>query len=274
LRERPSNVEKNALELGFSMALERTGPLSQNQALTREMIRNPPDVAFVVDFGQIVREPFLNGPRYGCLNIHPSLLPRWRGAAPVQRALLNGDATTGVTVFRLAAELDAGPILAQREIPIPLTADSTELFETLALAGSQIASRGVKSLIDNSCQFSDQNSKLATYAAKMTKGEAEIFWTQNYLRIHNTVRALASSTGAFTMVLGKRLKLWRTIPVDAQGDPGRILSFEEGDPVVACFNGAVRLLEVQSEGKRKISGGEWARGAKFDVGEGLMRSGR
>jgi methionyl-tRNA formyltransferase len=267
LRERPSAVEQTALALG--LPLERTGTLSQNETIQETLASNPPDLIFVVDFGQLIREPFLSTPIHGCLNIHPSRLPRWRGSAPVQRAILNGDLATGVTVFRLTEELDAGPVLTQTQTPIPLLMDSTELLKILALEGSQIAVQGVESIIEGSYQFSEQNSELSTYAAKLKKTEAEVSWGQDSIHVHNTVRAFASSTGAFVSVRGKRLKLWRTAPVDAQGEPGRILSLAEGGLVVACAEGAIRLAEVQAEGKRRMSGADWACGDRLRAGEGL-----
>jgi methionyl-tRNA formyltransferase len=265
---RVSRVEEAAQKLG--LPVERTGPLSRNGTLAEAFSSDPPDLVFVVDFAQLIREPFLNAPRYGCLNIHPSLLPRWRGAAPVQRALLNGDAATGATVFRLVEELDAGPILRQQEVLIPPSMTSSELFEILALTGSQIAAEGVKSIIEGNCQFSNQNSELATYADKISKAETQVSWDRGHLQIHNAVRAFASSMGAFTFFGGKRLKLWRTVPADAGGVPGRVLCFIEGDPVVACGDGALRLLEVQAEGKRKVSGADWACGCRLEAGSVMM----
>jgi methionyl-tRNA formyltransferase len=264
LKECASCVERAADDLGLSV--ERAGPLTREENLVKTVSCAPPDVIFVVDFGQLIKEPFLSAPRYGCLNIHPSLLPQWRGAAPIQRALMNGDTVIGVTVFRLVEELDAGPILARFELPLPPETTSSELSEILALAGSKIAVVGVKSFIDGSYQFSDQNSEFATYAAKLTKEEAQVSWSQNYLLLHNTVRAFASSTGAFAMVLGKRVKLWRTVPIDTEGTPGEVLYFLDGDPVVACEGGAVRLQVVQNEGKRKISGADWACGGRLKMG--------
>ena len=270
LNERVSAVEQAALDLRYEN-FERTGPLRLNENLKNAMLANPPDLAFVVDFGQIIGEPFLNGPKYGCLNIHPSLLPRWRGAAPVQRAILNGDDVTGVTVFRLVRELDAGPVLAQVKMPLPIQADAPEMFQKLASEGSQIAVQSVKSIIEGSCQFSEQNSEFATYAAKLSKEEAQISWDHDFLSIHNTVRAFAASSGAFVTVMGKRLKIWRTAPsetelcaVSARGaEIGSMFSLpSDGNPVVVCKNGALQLLEVQAEGKRRVSGAEWFRGIR------------
>ncbi|MDR3264422.1 MAG: methionyl-tRNA formyltransferase [Synergistaceae bacterium] len=267
--ERLSRVEEAANQMG--LIVERADTLSQNGKIMEALSSDPPDVVFVVDFGQLIKEPLLNTPRYGCVNIHPSLLPRWRGAAPIPRALMNGDAVTGVTLFRLTAEMDAGPILRQIEVPMVLTDTSKELYESLAFTGSQIARGVVQSFIEGSCQYLDQNSELVTYANKLNKTEAQISWTQKSLHIHNTVRALAFSSGAFVTVRSGRLKLWRTLPVEpaTEGEPGQLLSFMEGDPVVACHGGALRLQEVQSEGRRKMSGADWACGERLRVGEML-----
>ena len=267
LKDQLSCVEKTALGLG--LPCERVDRLSRDEGILEILAANPPDLVFVVDFAQLIREPLLNAPRWGCLNIHPSLLPRWRGAAPVQRALMNGDKTSGVTVFRLVEEMDAGPILVQREVPLSVATTAEELFETLALAGSQIAFYGVESLISGSYQFLDQNSEFATYAVKISKAETQTSWSQDNLRVHNTVRALNFSTGAFVLVGNKRLKLWKTLPVEGEGTPGEILRFSEGNPVVACRRGALLLLEVQSEGKRKVGGAEWACGNRLQTGEVL-----
>ena len=142
LLEQSSKVEETALGLG--LPIERVASLSKDQKIIESVVSRPPDVAFVIDFAQIIKEPFLNAPRFGCWNIHPSLLPRWRGAAPVQRALMSGDAKSGVTVFRLVEEMDAGPILKQAEVPVPINMSANELFDLLAFTGSQIAVESVK----------------------------------------------------------------------------------------------------------------------------------
>lgn len=272
LKEVASRVEEAASSLG--LPLERTGPLGRNVALIDEVKENPPDLVFVVDFAQRIRDPFLNAPRWGCLNIHPSLLPRWRGAAPIQRALMNGDAETGVTVFRLVPEMDAGPILRQASLPIGLSASASELFETLSLRGSQIAVDGVQYLLnspDNMYQFlKDQDDGAATYAPKLDKSEGAVSWAWDSLRIHNVVRALDASFGAFATVRGARLKIWRTLPCEgAGGEPGRVLRFSEGRPVVGCGVGGLRLDEVQAEGKKRAGGAEWARGLRLKEGDVL-----
>ncbi|GHS88006.1 methionyl-tRNA formyltransferase [Synergistales bacterium] len=243
-------MEEAALGLGLSV--ERSASLSKDEKIIERLMSDPPDVAFVVDFAQLIKEPLLNAPRFGCLNIHPSLLPRWRGSAPVQRALLAGDATSGVTVFRLVEEMDAGPILKQAEVPVPVTMSANELFGLLAFTGSQIAVESVKFLESNALQYSEQNNDLATYAPKLSKAEAQIQWGLDALQIHNLVRAFESSIGAFAFYNGKRLKIWRT---DLNAAPG---------PAAVCGKGRLRLIEVQPEGKRRMSGVEWLRGLGTD----------
>ncbi|GHV46356.1 methionyl-tRNA formyltransferase [Synergistales bacterium] len=253
LAERPSRVEEAATELGLSVEYYASlFPLS-----------DPPDLAFVIDFARLIKEPLLSAPRFGCLNIHPSLLPLWRGAAPVQRALLAGDATSGVTVFRLVEEMDAGPILKQTEVAVPFSMSADELFGLLAFTGSQIAVESVEFLSRGATlQYSEQNQDLATYAPKLSKAEAQISWGLDAFQIHNLVRAFASSIGAFTFHNGKRLKLWRTDLIEPQGGEGA-----EGDPVAVCGQSCLRLIEVQPEGKRRMSGAEWLRGLGAGKGE-------
>ena len=273
LRETVSRVEEVALALG--LPLERTGPLSENGPLLEAVTASPPDAILVVDFAQLIREPFLDAPRWGCLNIHPSLLPRWRGAAPVQRALMSGDVETGVTVFRLVPEMDAGPILRQVSIPVEPTATASELYEKLSLRGSQIALEGVQYLLNRPNNvfhfFKKQDDGAATYAPKIGKAEGGVSWDWEALRIHNVVRALDASFGAFAAVRGTRLKIWRTLPCgEGEGkDVGCVLRFSDGFPVVGCGGGALRLDEVQAEGKRRVGGDEWARGLRLKEGDAL-----
>ena len=272
LKESVSRVEAAALTLG--LPLERTGPLLQNEALLRAVEADPPDAVFVVDFSQRIREPFLNVPRWGCLNIHPSLLPRWRGAAPIQRALMNGDAETGVTLFRLVPEMDAGPVLRQVSVPVGLTDSASGLYEKLSSRGSQIALEGVQCLLNRPnnvfhfCQ--EQDDSAASYAPKIDKAEGGVSWAWEALRIHNVVRALDASFGAFAAVRGTRLKIWRTLPLGGgERDAGRVLRFFDGFPVVGCGGGALRLDEVQAEGKKRVGGDEWARGLRLKEGDVL-----
>ncbi|MDR1740292.1 MAG: methionyl-tRNA formyltransferase [Synergistaceae bacterium] len=271
LGSRPSRVEEECTSNGIPV--ERTGPISENNALLTALLTDPPDAIFVVDFGQVIREPMLSAPAWGCLNVHPSMLPRLRGAAPVQRALMNGDASTGVTVFRLVEEMDAGPVMLQEELPIPPDATGAEVFASLADRGGELAVRALGALSRGELRAVPQNGAAATYARKLDKAEAHVSWTWSAERIHNTVRAFDFSTGAFvTTGAGKRLKLWRVSPEadeNTSANPGTVLCLAD-DPIIICGREALRLLEVQAEGKRRMSGAEWARGARLEAGSMII----
>ena len=270
MKETPSPVESCAARLG--LPVERTGRLSQNEELLASLQASPPDAVFVIDFGQIIREPFLSTPRWGCLNIHPSLLPRWRGAAPIQRALMNGDAQTGVTVFHLVPEMDAGPVLCQAKLPVGPDATASDLYGALSALGSEIAAAGLMALSKGTATFTEQEHANATCAAKLDREEFEVTWDKPAQKIHNVVRALDMSGGAFLPLKeGGRLKLWRTALADTpEGTPGTILSLDAEGPVVACGTGTLRLLEVQAPGKRRMRASDWVRGLRLAAGDRLI----
>ncbi|MBQ9564074.1 MAG: methionyl-tRNA formyltransferase [Synergistaceae bacterium] len=271
-RETPSPVEVKALELGLVMGVDlfRVGPLSKDEDFLRALDEEKPDAVFVVDFGQMIREPLLSAPRFGCLNIHPSSLPQWRGAAPIQRALMNGDESVGVTVFRLVPEMDAGPVLKWSSWPIGLDATASGLYEKLSALGCAIAAEGLKELEAGTAVLSEQLHPLATVAPKLEREEFEVLWDWSARRVHNTVRALDRSGGAFvTLRSGKRLKLWSAFLAEGAGEPGTVLNVDDRGVVVACALGAVRLKEVQAEGKRRMSAAEWARGCRLKIGTRL-----
>ena len=257
-RENPSTVENMAASLNLTVS--RTGRLTENQELIDALSRENPDVIFVIDFGQIIREPFLSRM---CLNIHPSLLPEYRGAAPIQRALLEGRKNTGVTVFRLAREMDAGDILAQSEINIDPSENASDLYPRLSEIGCRIAFESLKSEL----AFSPQDASLATYAPKLEKGEFLLTFTDSAAKFVNTVRALDMSGGAYALVQGKRLKVWRAcLRRDMTGEPGHVAN-TEGNPVIMCADFCVELQEVQSEGKKRMTGREWSAGIRLKAGE-------
>lgn len=268
----PSRVEERAMALG--LPLERTGPLGKNEPLLTALAADPPDAVLVVDFAQLIREPFLSVPRWGCLNVHPSLLPRWRGAAPVPRSLMDGDVRTGVTVFRLAPAMDAGPILCQAAVEVGVGETATELYDRLSALGSEIAAEGLSALEsagDGFARlFTPQDDAAASYAAKLERSEFELSWRQPAERVDRAVRALEASGGAFVMVRGKRLKIWRAAPADGgRGGPGTVLALQDGALIVACAAGALRLEEVQAEGKRRVPAADWARGLRLAPGDVL-----
>ena len=267
-RENPSAVEYAASLFGLSV--ERTGKLSQNQQLIHELADDDPAIIFVIDFGQIVREPFLSRM---CLNIHPSLLPEYRGAAPIQRALLDGRAYTGVSVFRLAEAMDAGDIFGQERTEILPHENASDLYKRLAEIGCDIAAEAIEIVAGagwnpNALDFVKQNTYLASYAPKIDKAEFALTFTMTAKKFTNTVRALDMSGGAFAVIRGKRVKIWRAVlREDVKAKiPGQVLDCS-GNPVVSCADFGVELVEVQSEGKRRVTGAEWMRGLRMEHGD-------
>jgi methionyl-tRNA formyltransferase len=265
LKSRPSPVERTAVAEG--LAVVRSRDVNTDSDLLRRFEEDPPGLILVVDFGQIVKEPYLSLEPVGCLNIHPSLLPEYRGAAPVQRAIMEGETKTGVTVFRLVEEMDAGPIAMQEELPIPGDATAGEMLELLALRGSRIFINALELIQRGALTFSMQDHEKATYARKIRKEEAHLSWERPARKVHDTVRALNPAPGAYVTYRGKRLKIWRTETAKDRGEPGRIVRIEKGFPVVACAFEAVFLRQVQSEGKACMDGDAWLRGTGLKEGD-------
>lgn len=252
-KENPSPVELKAKELGLDVT--RTGKLNDNQELLSELEKNTPEIIFVIDFGQIIKEPFLSAPEYGCINIHPSLLPEYRGAAPIQRALLDGKKYTGVSVFRLVKAMDAGGILAQEKFEIPEGFNASDLYKKLSEIGSKIASEALEKIPEY--HLIPQDDARATYAEKLNKNEFELSFSMTAEKFCNTVRALDMSGGAFIFVNNKRVKIWRARVVREGENKNK-----KNNAVFPCSDFCVELLEVQSEGKKRTTGQEWARGIK------------
>ncbi|MFP4482049.1 MAG: methionyl-tRNA formyltransferase [Thermovirgaceae bacterium] len=265
LTVRPTPVEKEAAVQKIPVA--HTVDLNKDDFLLWRFRGDPPQVMLVVDFGQMVAEPYLSLDSPGCLNIHPSLLPEYRGAAPVQRAILNGDTTTGVTLFRLVRRMDAGPIALQEKVFIPENATAGEMLNLLAHRGGQIFLNALELYKEGSLTFREQPHERATFAPKIDKRETELSWERPACSVHNAVRAMNPAPGAYIIHRGKRLKIWRTERTQEEGEPGTIVRLEKGFPVAACLEGAVLLREVQREGKSRQPGDAWFRGTGLKEGD-------
>ena len=211
----------------------------------------------VAAYGLLLPQSVLDAPRYGCLNIHASLLPRWRGAAPVQRAILAGDAVTGVCIMQMEAGLDTGPVLLRRACPIAPQATAGELTEALARLGSGAIVEALANL--PSLEARPQDDSRATYAEKVQKSEARIDWLSSAAEIDRQVRAFNPFPGAEGTVLGAPLKIWRAQLSTGSGTPGEQIPGTEG-LVIACGEGALRLLEVQRPGARRVAATDFLRG--------------
>jgi methionyl-tRNA formyltransferase len=226
------------------------------------------DAAAVVAYGAILAPAVLAAGGRGFVNLHLSLLPRWRGAAPVQHAVRAGDEVTGVTVFVLDAGLDTGPMLAQVEVPIEPDEPAGRLQDRLARLGAPVLVDSLRRFVAGE-EPTSQPEEGVTYAPKVTPDDVRIDWDEPADRIVNLARSADPAPGAHTTFRGERLKVFRARAHDAQGTPGRVVATSPAGAVVACGDGAVVLAEVQPAGKRRMTGEAFARGHRPAVGEVL-----
>jgi len=263
LQPQPSAVKQLALARGLPLGQ----PAGLKDPQVQQQLRALEAEAMVVAaYGLILPPPVLAIPRRGCLNIHASLLPRWRGAAPIQRALLAGDPETGITIMQMDEGLDTGAILLQEKIAIDDEDTAQTLHDKLATLGARLI---VQALATTPPPRAQDNAR-ATYAAKIRKEEAMIDWAQAAPDIARRIRALNPAPGATTTVGGVRLKLWRARPeVAAGGAPGTVLAADAAGIVVACGNGALAIGELQKEGGRRLAAGAFLAGFALPAGARL-----
>ncbi len=232
-----------------------------------------PDLLVVVAYGQILPQALLDVPCFGCLNVHTSLLPKYRGAAPIQWAIADGEPETGVTIMQMDAGLDTGPILSMRRTPILPTDDSQILHDRLAQLGAELLVETMPDFVAGKISPQPQPATGSTYAAKIKKEDGKIDWQQPALQIWNRLRAFTPWPGAFTFFLTEPkpqlLKIWKAEVVENSGAPGIVLAADKSGIVVGCGQGALRILELQREGGRRLppeqflSGFPIAAGARF-----------
>ncbi|HYC01785.1 MAG TPA: methionyl-tRNA formyltransferase [Azospirillaceae bacterium] len=216
------------------------------------------DVAVVAAYGLILPQAILDAPRLGCLNVHASLLPRWRGAAPIQRAILAGDAETGVTIMQMEAGLDTGPMLLKEAVAIGPRINARELHDALSAMGARMIVQALEFAAHGALRPQVQPEEGVTYAAKLDKAEGRLDLTQDAATLDRQVRALTPWPGCWLEAAnGERLKVLAAEPVPGSGAPGAILA---GDLTVACGTGALRLLTVQRPGKGPVDGAAFLRG--------------
>lgn len=248
------------------------------QVLQPERVKDPsfvaqleelrPDVIVVAAFGQILPPAVLDLPPVGCINVHPSLLPKYRGAAPINWAIINGESKTGVTTYFMDDGMDTGPILLVREIEIGADETAQELGEQLAVIGGEIAAETMQGLKEKNLQPIPQDEKGATYTPLLKKSDGLIHWEEEAGRIRNQIRGMLPWPVAFTWWQGKRMKLFRSRVGDGTGAPGEITSVDTGLEV-ACGTGSLYIEELQLEGGRKMGWDEFTRGHQLTVGEKL-----
>jgi methionyl-tRNA formyltransferase len=271
-RGRGQKVHPAAVKL---RALERGLPVLQperlrDQAFLERLRRFAPDLGVVAAYGRILPQVALDLPRLGMVNVHASLLPRWRGAAPVHRAILAGDTRTGVTIMRVVRELDAGPMLAKTPVEILHDETSTALEARLAVVGADLLLETVTRIAEGQAIDTPQDTALVTYAARLERAESEIDWNQPARHIHDRIRGLQPWPLAAARLHGQRVAFLRSEVASADGspaEPGTVLSADRTGLVVATCPGALRLLELQPEGRAPMSATSFLNGRHVSPGD-------
>ena len=262
-----SPVKRRALELGLTVHQ----PASFKTPDALELLRAAQvDALIVVAYGLILPAAVLSIPARGCFNIHASLLPRWRGAAPIQRALLAGDAVSGVTIMRMEAGLDTGPMLLSRAIGIDARDNAKSLHDKLADLGAQLCEEALQGLVRGALREVAQPREGITYAAKIDKAEAAIQWGRHAEEISRQVRAFNPWPMAETRFEGQQLRIWEAEPLESPASsgaarpPGSVLTATSEGIDVICGTGVLRVLKLQLAGRKSLPAGEFLRGQRLD----------
>jgi methionyl-tRNA formyltransferase len=257
LAERPSPVHAFAASRGMEVRTPVSLKSPEEQARFASL---DADAAVVVAYGLLLPKPILDAPRLGCFNVHASLLPRWRGAAPIQRAIMAGDAQSGVTIMRMEEGLDTGPMCKVGMLAITPETTAQSLHDALAELGARLM---VEVLAQDTITCTPQPAEGVTYAKKIDKAEARIDFTKSAQEVRNHIHGLSPFPGAWFEVKGTRIKVLLCEVVEMQGKPG---TFIDDRLTIACGSGAIRLLKLQREGKGAMEAEDFLRG--FPIGQG------
>lgn len=250
--------------------------------LQPERMRNPeaveairelaPDLIVTAAYGQILPKAVLDIPRLGCINVHGSLLPKYRGGAPIQRSVMNGESSTGVTIMYMAEGLDTGDMISSVELPIGEGDTAGTMFEKLSAAGAQLLGETLPSIIDGTAEAVPQNHGFSTYAPNLTREDERIDWSRTARELFNQTRGLSPMAGSFTTLNGETFKIWSCVAKPSKaagadaGKPGTVLAVDADGIAVQTGEGVLLLKEIQPAGKRVMSAAEWLKGARIAVG--------
>lgn len=265
----PSPVKRCALERGLPVWQPEKIKAPQAVAQLRALA---PELIVVVAFGQILSQEILDIPPLGCVNVHASLLPAYRGAAPIHWAIINGETESGVTTMRMDAGLDTGAMLLKRKVSISQEMETGVLHDRLMDEGASLLLETVRALAEGSVVPEPQDDALSSYAPLLKKEHERIDWTHSAQSIHDLVRGLDPWPGAHCLLGDRALKLWRTRVLPAQaapGEPGEVVALTADGFVVSAGDGALEILEMQPPGKRRMRAADFARGRGVAVGEKL-----
>ncbi len=257
-------VKQAAFQHG--LAVVQPEKIKKNEEFRAQLEAIQPDAILVVAYGRIIPDWMLALPRYGCLNLHGSLLPKYRGAAPVQWAVANGEVQTGVTTMRLDAGLDTGPMLLAQVVAIAPEETAPDVFESLAAMGAPLMVRTLAGLEDGSIEAVEQDHRAATLAPILTRDDGRMDFSRTATDLHNRWRGFQPWPGAWTMLRGKKLIVHRMIVAEPAGDGG-VFEVEHHRLSIGCNGSSLELLEVQMEGKRRMTAEEFLRGFQVKSGE-------
>lgn len=267
-----SAVKKLATKHAISVLQPNT---LRDETIQTQLKTFKPDVMVVAAYGLILPQAILEIPRLGCINIHASLLPRWRGAAPIHRAIEAGDVTTGVTIMQMDPGLDTGAMLLQQAIPIETTDTTVSLHDKLAYLGGQLIVQALHKLNAGTLHGITQPMRGITYAHKVSKEEARIDWSRNAIELERQIRAFNPFPGSVIYSQGGLIKVWQASVISAQGQPGEILrlpaiSSSTSGIIVACGTDALSLEVLQRAGGKRLPATEFLQGFPLTVGDSLV----
>ena len=256
----PTPVEREARRFGIPVLTPKSLRGADAEA---ELRTHGADAAVVVAYGLILPKPVLHAPRLGCFNLHASALPRWRGAAPINRAIMAGDTATAVMVMRMEEGLDTGPVAMAERVAIGADMTAGDLHDELARLGADLMARALAALEKDALMLTPQAVDRVTYAAKIDKAETRIDWAKPWQQVHDHCRGLSPFPGAWCEIGGVRTKVLRTTRGEGSGAPGSVL---DDRLTVACREGAVRIIQLQRAGKQAMRADEFLRGTAIAAG--------
>ncbi len=226
-----------------------------------------PDIVIVIAYGKIIPKRFFNLAKYGFINVHASLLPKWRGAAPIQRSIMNLDNQTGISIMKIVEELDAGPVMHQDKIEINEKIDTLTLSKVLSKLGANSILNAINKIEKGEARFKEQNHSEATYAKKISKEEGRINWNQSAKKVLAKINGLNPNPGAWFQYKNERFKVWKAEIVNKNSDAGKIL---DNHLTIACDEQSIKILEIQKEGKSRQLTDQFLLGNKIKYGESII----
>ena len=257
----PSKVEILAKEHTLNL---RTPDSLDNDEEYDYLKKLEPDIVIVIAYGKIIPKKFLNLSKYGFINVHASLLPKWRGAAPIQRSIMNLDNQTGISIMKIVEKLDAGPVMQQDKLQINENVDSLTLSKVLSKLGAKSIMKAIDKIEKGEARFIEQNHGEATYAKKILKKEGKINWNENAKKVLAMINGLNPNPGAWFEHKNERFKVWKAEIVNQNSNPGQIV---DDRLTIACKEQSIKILEIQKEGKNRQLIDHFLLGNKIKTGE-------